>query len=756
MDISALTSASALLEDLEGTISSDFGEEDASIEPEEKAKLMEAVKKVMAPLKMSRGVLRRKVTLLLKPLVSPPPESVEPDIVSSLLEEVSLRLEEIRQMDSDIEAKLCQAKLMKYDKSVLNEEIISAANYHLQIQKIVKKVRPLTPIEPRHSSSSNHSNEDALSRAELNQILKAISPKQEIKIPALKCSSFKGEEDRFQFRSFLLSFENTFGCRTDITSAAKLQYLKAHLGGFALRDIEHLSNVDENYSAAIKILKDLYLDKHFIIDSLFHKIDSAPVLNGKNLDDIRAFISEVRAYLHELKEFELDLLEIGTPGNKLVSHLVVDKLPSSFLRELKIDTREEYPSVNILFERYHHVLKTLEKFQKRNVSHSSASASSKSVKDSKPSSSPRTDKKYSSFTAASSKKREHKMSSSKPSTSSEHRPAVARESNPVGDPSSVNCKICDGRHYMSSCTTYVTPSSRRERCVSLGMCGNCSSLKHASGGCPAKRYGLTRPCGLCRSRAHITALCSAEAKARSSNTLQKSTKSKSPSSSENAHLNESSDSTSSQHLCINNGITESNCILPTIAIKVKKGNRVVIARMLLDFGSQRSYFGSKLLRRLGIDFNTLPSFRNTIKTFLGEQERDMRSVDLELLLCGTKFTRVPVFIDPGLDVSFDVKGLKEAMSNILRSRVDIADGFYKDSLGDEVENIDGLLGIDALHHFKHIRVVNCLGGSAFESCRGVIPYGPVKAFLTPSQITSIFEEGSSLPPRQSNHRRNNL
>src|ERR1700755_200678 len=97
----------------------------------------------------------------------------------------------------------------------------------------------------------------------------------------------------------------------------------------------------------------------------------------------------------------------GTPGNRLVSHLVVDKLPSSFLRELKIDTREEYPSVNILFERYHSVLKTSEKFQKRNVSYSSASASSKSVKDSKPSS-PRTDKKYSSFTAASSKKREHK------------------------------------------------------------------------------------------------------------------------------------------------------------------------------------------------------------------------------------------------------------------------------------------------------------------------------------------------------------
>ncbi|KAL7647062.1 UNVERIFIED_CONTAM: hypothetical protein RMT77_002319 [Armadillidium vulgare] len=86
------------------------------------------------------------------------------------------------------------------------------------------------------------------------------------------------------------------------------------------------------------------------------------------------------------------------------------------------------------------------------------------------------------------------------------------------------------------------------------------------------------------------------------------------------------------------------------------------------------------------------------------------------------------------------------MSNILRSQVDIADGFYKDSLGDEVENIDVLLGIDSLYHFKHFRVVDCLGGSAFESCRGVIPYGLVKAFLKPSQITYIFNEGSSLPP----------
>lgn len=351
MDLSAVVSASTLLEDLERTISSDFGTDNDNLDPDEKKKILDAVKKVIAPLKLSRGVVRRKVTLLLKPIVNPPPEGTEPAIVSSLLEEVTLRLEEIRQLDGDIEAKICSSQLMKYDKTILNEEIIAASEYHLQVQKIVNKVRPITQIEPRRSSSSTHSNEDAVSRAELTHILKNISPKQEIKIPALKCNSFKGESDRFQFRSFILSFENTFGCRTDISSAAKLQYLKAHLGGFALRDVEHLSNVDENYLIALKILKDLYLDKQFIIDSLFHKIDSAAVLSGRDLDEVRAFISEVRAYIHELIEFGLDFLEEDTPGCKLVSHLVVDKLPSSFLRELKIDTKEEYPSINIIFDR---------------------------------------------------------------------------------------------------------------------------------------------------------------------------------------------------------------------------------------------------------------------------------------------------------------------------------------------------------------------------------------------------------------------
>lgn len=72
----------------------------------------------------------------------------------------------------------------------------------------------------------------------------------------------------------------------------------------------------------------------------------------------------------------------------------------------------------------------------------------------------------------------------------------------------------------------------------------------------------------------------------------------------------------------------------------------------------------------------------------------MRSVNLELLLCCEQYTKMPIFIDQVLDV----KGLKEAMANILRSNIEITDGFYREELEDCVGKMDGPLIIDSLHY----------------------------------------------------------
>ncbi|KAL7633061.1 UNVERIFIED_CONTAM: hypothetical protein RMT77_016637 [Armadillidium vulgare] len=719
MNIEDITSVSSLLQEMETSISSDTEIAEQTLKPEKMKKKIEEVKEKLSPLKIMRRVSKRKVNLLFKQLL----EIVQTDesnspLISSMLEEVSSKLLEVRQHDGEIEALICSSGLLKYDNTLLNEEIVSASHYHLQQQKVMSKFHSSNEKLSRHSSASgSNPRENLENQSEVKSILRGLAVKQEVKIPALKCKSFSGESDRFQFRSFLLSFENVFGSRRDLSEAAKLKYLKAHLSSIALKDVEHLPNVDDNYEVALQILKDLYLDVPFIIDCLFHKIDTAPFIDNKNLEAVRAFISEVCAHLHELKEFELDFMDEGSAGCKLLSHIVVNKLPSSFLRELKIETKVEYPSINIILDNYHMILKSMERIRGKNPSLASTFKKSSNGK------------KTSSFQNSTYSRQENTTSPKKSIFSSES--------------SSVKCKLCDGTHFMSSCTVYSNPTSRIERCIETELCSSCSSTKHKSKQCPAKRYGLSRPCFYCKSKKHISALCTSEKNGKRKSEQHRRTDDTPTPSSSFAQTEE--DESQQSHLCINTGSTPSGNILPTISLKVKRGNKIQEIRALLDFGSQRSYFKGSVMEKLGVNIASLPRQNTTVKTFLGEQTRTMYSIDLELNLCCGSYTQIPALVDPNIDV----KGLMGAEYNIRRNNFKIADRFYQGGRhGDIVNNVECLLGIDALYLMKHFKVVNCIRGSAIDSCHGFVPFGPVRKFLTPSQIEVIFGEENSISPQR--------
>ena len=721
MDAEYILSVAALVNTTEQSISSDIGEVETNLSPEDKKQKIEEVKKKLAPLRQTRGVVKRKVTLLFKNLLEIIKEDKSSSLISSILDEVSLRLGEVRQHDEEIEALLCASNILQIDHTLLDEEVLGSTHYHIQQQKIFNKVRPSVAVT-EHKSSASCSHEDTELPIEMHSTLRNFNSKQEIKIPPLKCKTFSGDSDRHQFRSFHLSFENVIGCRRDLTDATKLQYLKSHLSSYALRDIEHLPNIDANYAVALQILRDLYLDVPYIIDSLLHRIYTAPVLENRNLETVRAFISEVRAFLHELKEFDLDFLEEGSAGCKLISHIVADKLPSNFLRELKLDTKDEYPSINVIIDKYHVILKSLEKIRgRKNYTPSNPISNKKSN--------------------ASGKKTQSSFHSTSQSFKQEH----ASPQQNIGqkpEATSVKCKLCEGAHFMTSCTTYSNSVNRRARCVELGLCANCSSAKHVSLQCPAKKYGLSRPCILCKSKLHISALCSSNTKAKGKSNRHHATNESSTSSSSPQGTVE--EETTRNNLCINTGSSSSGNILPTMSLKVKKGDKMVTVRALLDFGSQRSYFRGSFLEKLGVSLDSLPQCSSTIKTFLGEQTRIMNPIDLEINVCCDSFVEVPVLVDPDLDVGFEVKGLMGAEFNIRHNGYRIADSFYhRCRHSDHVKNIECLLGIDVLYLLKHFKVVNCLKGSAIDTCHGQIPFGPVKSFLTPSQIETIFHQDNS-------------
>ncbi|KAL7632922.1 UNVERIFIED_CONTAM: hypothetical protein RMT77_016749 [Armadillidium vulgare] len=231
MNIEDISSVSTLLQEMETSISSDTEiAAEQTLKPEEMKEKIEEVKEKLSPLKIKRGVSKRKVTLLFKQLL----EIVQTDgsnspLISSMLEELSSRLIEVRQYDEDIEASICSSGILKYDNTMLNEEIVNASHYHLQQQKVMSKFHASNENASRHSrhssASGSNTQENLGNQSEVKSILRGLAVKQEVKIPALKCKTFSGESDRFQFRSFLLSFENVFGSRRDLSDAAKLQYL---------------------------------------------------------------------------------------------------------------------------------------------------------------------------------------------------------------------------------------------------------------------------------------------------------------------------------------------------------------------------------------------------------------------------------------------------------------------------------------------------------------------------------------------------
>ena len=66
-------------------------------------------------------------------------------------------------------------------------------------------------------------------------------------------------------------FKNVIGSRKHLSASAKMSYLVGYLKGYALKQVSHLSIADGNYSVALQLLNDEFLDKEFIIDETLKK-----------------------------------------------------------------------------------------------------------------------------------------------------------------------------------------------------------------------------------------------------------------------------------------------------------------------------------------------------------------------------------------------------------------------------------------------------------------------------------------------------
>ena len=161
-----------------------------------------------------------------------------------------------------------------------------------------------------------------------------------------------------EFENFVTQFSNCIDACGTLSSANKLTYLRSYLSGYALKIITHLSVTDDNYDVAFSLLKEEFLDIPYTVDESFKILLSSSPSFDTEFDGLRTYVNECRAIIHDLKQYDIDLLEEDTAGCKLLSHIIFSKLPTSVKRELVHILDNNYPSLSEIFENYREIIKT--------------------------------------------------------------------------------------------------------------------------------------------------------------------------------------------------------------------------------------------------------------------------------------------------------------------------------------------------------------------------------------------------------------
>ena len=159
-----------------------------------------------------------------------------------------------------------------------------------------------------------------------------LQPPMAVKIPKLECKIFDGtSKDKLEFKNFVTQFSNCIDACGTLSSANKLTYLRSYLSGYALKIITHLSVTDDNYDFAFSLLKEEFLDIPYIVDESFKTLLSSSPSFDTAFDGLRTYVNECRAIIHDLKQYDIDLMEEDTAG-WLLSHIIFSKLPTSVKR----------------------------------------------------------------------------------------------------------------------------------------------------------------------------------------------------------------------------------------------------------------------------------------------------------------------------------------------------------------------------------------------------------------------------------------
>ena len=150
-------------------------------------------------------------------------------------------------------------------------------------------------------------------------------PQNVSRLPNLTLPIFEG--DPLSWQTFWDSFESAVNSNNVLSNVQKLNYLRAHLGGEALRAIAGFPLTSANYCQSVDLLKDRFGQPQRIVNAHMHALMNLP--NPKNeINSLRKFHDAIENHVRGLSALGWTT---GSHGALLVP-MVLGKLP--------VDTRK--------------------------------------------------------------------------------------------------------------------------------------------------------------------------------------------------------------------------------------------------------------------------------------------------------------------------------------------------------------------------------------------------------------------------------
>ena len=278
-----------------------------------------------------------------------------------------------------------------------------------------------------------------------------VTKKKFGRLPEVKLVTFKGNFEEWE--TFWSSFRTNVDVRDDLERSTKFIYLVQSLEVEPKEMVSGLSITDENYSIAIRILKDRYDDASRQTHVLLQKFHTLPTPKH-NPKDLRNFLTEYRKVKTQL----LHAVDFQQSELAIKSTLVCKLAFQTFDKICDLYVTHDF-TLKQMETGIQHIIDKLEQAalvmgEKANVK----------------------------LVGISSQQSNQQTKQSNQKTNQQ-------------------CSYCSGSHFSHECTKYKTVNARKDRVMSLKLCFNCLKSGHSSKTCRSTR--TCRTCGL----HHHSSLC---------------------------------------------------------------------------------------------------------------------------------------------------------------------------------------------------------------------------------------------------------